>query len=261
MAFQFEVRHSRARRRGGWPPGTTARVQPPAVAPCSLPRCSRACSNRPGAHPNRPSVPLPRASPARRRVRTTCPRLSLTVPLPFPRPPRPGGSPTATSARVGPRITSRTSRTRRGSPACGSKASSCGPTAEGTTATGVVDASTGSRSTTAPARRCESPRRPRATAPARGTRSRGGRRASGTTWRASGSSCRTRGGDASRRVPTRERGRKTTGNNDDASCPRFTLVAERVHDLSREGDAQREAMWNVEVPEAFKTLEAAHAAG
>ena len=43
--------------------------------------------------------------------------------------------------------------------------------------------------------------------------------------------------------------------------PRFTLVAERVHDLSREGDAQREAMWNVEVPEAFKTLEAAHAAG
>jgi len=45
------------------------------------------------------------------------------------------------------------------------------------------------------------------------------------------------------------------------SSPRFTLVAERVHDLSREGDAQREAMWNVEVPEAFKTLEAAHAAG
>ena len=35
-----------------------------------------------------------------------------------------------------------------------------------------------------------------------------------------------------------------------------------VHDLSRSpGDAQREAMWNVEVPEAFKALEAAHDGG
>ena len=43
---------------------------------------------------------------------------------------------------------------------------------------------------------------------------------------------------------------------------RYVLVAERVHDLSRSpGDAQREAMWNVEVPEAFKALEAAHDGG
>jgi ABC-type proline/glycine betaine transport system permease subunit len=43
---------------------------------------------------------------------------------------------------------------------------------------------------------------------------------------------------------------------------RYALVAERVHDLSRSpGDAQREAMWNVEVPEAFKALEAAHDGG
>lgn len=56
-------------------------------------------------------------------------------------------------------------------------------------------------------------------------------------------------------------GEKNDGQQRRRGCPRFTLVAERVHDLSREGDAQREAMWNVEVPEAFKTLEAAHAAG
>ena len=56
-------------------------------------------------------------------------------------------------------------------------------------------------------------------------------------------------------------GEKNDGQQRPRGCPRFTLVAERVHDLSREGDAQREAMWNVEVPEAFKTLEAAHAAG
>ena len=56
-------------------------------------------------------------------------------------------------------------------------------------------------------------------------------------------------------------GEKNDGQQRRRGSPRFTLVAERVHDLSREGDAQREAMWNVEVPEAFKTLEAAHAAG
>ena len=56
-------------------------------------------------------------------------------------------------------------------------------------------------------------------------------------------------------------GEKNDGRRQRRGVPRFTLVAERVHDLSREGDAQREAMWNVEVPEAFKTLEAAHAAG
>ena len=56
-------------------------------------------------------------------------------------------------------------------------------------------------------------------------------------------------------------GEKNDGRRRRRGVPRFTLVAERVHDLSREGDAQREAMWNVEVPEAFKTLEAAHAAG
>ena len=39
---------------------------------------------------------------------------------------------------------------------------------------------------------------------------------------------------------------------------RYALVAERVHDLSRSpGDAQREAMWNVEVVEAFRVLELA----
>ena len=56
-------------------------------------------------------------------------------------------------------------------------------------------------------------------------------------------------------------GEKNDGRRRRRGFPRFTLVAERVHDLSREGDAQREATWNVEVPEAFKTLEAAHAAG
>ena len=42
------------------------------------------------------------------------------------------------------------------------------------------------------------------------------------------------------------------------TAAKYALRVERLHDIGGKEDAQREAMWNVEVVEAFKTLEFAH---
>ena len=113
--------------------------------------------------------------------------------------------------------------------------------------------STGSRSTTAgPPLRIATP--PSCHCASTRDRSRGGRRASRLP--------------ACVRFAPNEGGRVTTvptggaGSKRRAAAGRAPVLTRRgeVHDLSREG-TQEEAMWNVEVPEAFKTLEAAHAAG